>query len=286
MAPIRLQRQGFFVPGCIDQGGLCWVEPYTEGGVDCRSGWEYSLRDWVERVVDPADRRHVHFLRLVADEACLRIERYPAGSRRGKVKCVVWDDDATARYDNFFQFAELLKQQIRASGITDYDVVSHSMGGLDSIAAIAVDVERDTEPEVRRFITTPPLAGVNRLITVATPFHGSPGGRLVKHTKLDEVFMRDWPLGIRQQAEAMSTDSPFIRIIAHPERQRRLAQSVAGRVHTFGSNNDIVVPDPSRMIDGAINHPAAEFTLARHSQWLGIPQDPRLALAVFTILAG
>ena len=274
MAPIRLRRPVFFVPGWRDQGGCCWTQPYVEDGADCRPGWEYTVQDWVAQWVRPADRTQVHFVRLVEQEERLR-ENPPA-----------WEQDATSRYENFFQFAELLKGRIRASGIEEYDLVGHSMGGLDSIAAIILDVAVDGEPEVNAFINSPPLEGAARLITVATPFRGSPTAELVKRTQFDELLMPNWLPGIRKQAEAMATSSPFIHIITSREREQRLIQRVPGGVHTFGSYNDLVVPSTHRMIAGATNHPAADFQLARHSQRLGIPQDPRLALAVFSILSG
>lgn len=284
MAPCRLHRPVFFVPGWTDQGCLCWLEPDVESGLDRRPGWEYTIDDWVRRVVEPTDAGNVRFLRLVHDDRQCLIERFVSGARKGKIKRVCWDGDSSASFENFFQFAELLKAKIRATGSTAYDLVGHSMGGLDCIAALTLDATVDPEPEVQRWITSPPLEGSHRLITVATPFRGSPGGWLTKHTKLDELAMRQWSPAIRRQAEAMSPDSPFIRIMTAPARQQRLVARLSGGVHTFGSRNDIAVPDANRLIDGATNHPAAAFQLARHSQRMGIPQDPRLALSLFQIL--
>ena len=159
------------------------------------------------------------------------------------------------------------------------------MGGLDIIAATMLDSRLDHEPLVQRFLTTPPLEGAYRVITVATPFQGSPPARLVERTQLDEWFRPAWSPEIRKQAEAMSPTSDFIRLINQPDRQRRLVARVPGGVHTFGSRNDLLVPDTHRMIEGAINHPAELFGLDRHSMILGITQDPRLALELFRLFA-
>lgn len=282
---LRLNRPVFFVPGWTDQGGLCWTEPYTEGGAERSAGWEYTIQDWIEKVVEPADRANARFVKLVADEQNFTLTRFVSGPRRGRVKSATWEPDPTSRYEHFFQFAELLKAHVRAAGVAEYDLVGHSMGGLDIIAATMLDHRLDDEPLVRRFMTTAPLEGVRRIITVATPFQGSPPARVVERTQLDEWFRPAWSPEIRKQAEAMSPQSDFIRIIVQPDRQRRLVARVPGGVHTFGSRNDLLVPDEHRMIEGATNHPAELFALARHSMILGITQDPRLALRLFDLLA-
>ncbi len=275
----------FFVPGWTDQGCVCWVEPYVEGGADRRLGWEYTMTDWVETVVEPIDRDKVYFVQLVEESSQLSIDRYASGARQGKIRHVRWDHDSSASYENFFQFAELLKRKIRQTGLAEYDLVGHSMGGLDIIAAAGLDRRVDQEPEVQRFVTSEPLENVRTIVTVATPFRGSPGASVVQRTKLDEIMQPNWSDGIRRQAEAMSPDSPFIRIITEPQRQRRLVERVKGRVHTFGSRNDLTTPDQARMIDGAINHPAGDLTMARHSASMGVTQDPRVILALFRLLS-
>lgn len=284
MAPLRLKRPVFLVSGWTDQACLCWTEPYTEGGGARRLGWEYTIQDWAGKIVDPADHGKVVFIKNVEDENNLQIKRFISGPRKGKIRAATWGGDATGKYENFFQFSELLKSKIRATGSGEYDLIGHSMGGLDIIAAVLLDRQVDQEPEVQRFIKTPPLEGTHHIITVSTPFRGSPAAGLVKNTRVDEIFMPNWSQGIRKQSEAMAPDSSFIKIITHSERQRRLIPKVSGSVHTFGSQNDRAVPDSCRMIDGANNHLAADFGLAQHSQRMGIPQDPRTALGIFRIL--
>ena len=285
LAPLHLARPVFFVPGWSDQACLCWTEPYTEAGIDRRAGWEYTIQDWVEEVVDPADRLKVYYVKLVEDDKNLLIERFSRGTNQGKIQSVDWSRDPSAQYENFFKFAELLKRKIRDVGAADYDLIGHSMGGLDIIAATLLDRGHDPEPEVQRFITSDPLAGVNTIMTVATPFRGSPLASFVERNHLDDILRLNWSDGIRKQAEAMFPQSPFIQIITDPSREARLITRVKGSIHTFGSENDPATPNQARMIDGAINHPAGGFELARHSMIMGITQDPRLALAIFTILA-
>ena len=284
MMPLKLEYDVFFIPGWTDQGCLAWIEPYTEGGTSRRLGWEYTIRDWAEKILDAPSQQKIHFVKLLKNEEYFHIERFQSGPREGKVRFCNWEQDETYSYENFFQFAELLKETIRASRCTRFDLVGHSMGGLDIAAALTLDPNIDSEPEVKHFIKTSPLSGARNIITFSTPFRGSPGGWLVRNTKLDEIFMRSWSKGIRSQAEAMSPDSPFIKIITNPQRQKRLVKNISGVVYTFGSDNDKAVPSANRMIDGAINYPPADFSLAQHSQRMGIPQDPRTALELFRIL--
>ena len=113
---LRLKRPVFFVPDWTDQGCLCWTEPYTEGGADRRPGWEYTIQDWVEELVEPADRAHVHFVKLVVNEQHFTLTRFASGPRQGKVKSATWEPDPTSGYEHFFQFGELLKAHVRATG--------------------------------------------------------------------------------------------------------------------------------------------------------------------------
>ena len=145
MAPIKLNRDVFFVPGWTDQACLSWIEPYTEGGISQRPGWEYTMQDWVEKVVDKPSQDKVHFVKLLKKEETLTIERFQAGLRQGQVKCCNWDKDESYSYENFFQFAELLKEKVKAVGVDEYDLVGHSMGGLDIISATIFDQKIDQE---------------------------------------------------------------------------------------------------------------------------------------------
>ncbi|MBI1883778.1 MAG: hypothetical protein HYS08_06190, partial [Chlamydiae bacterium] len=216
MAPLKLHRPIFFVPGWTDQAATCWLEPYTEHGTRRRKDWEYTLSDWTNKIIPEEDQNKIHIIKLIKNEKNLKLDRCKTGPQKGKLKCTNWEKDETSQYTNFYQFAELLKEKIREKNHKEYDLVGHSMGGLDILAAAMLDPKEDTEPEVQEHIKTEPLQGIQHIITVATPFRGTPGGWIVKHTYLDELLMKNWTDAIRQQAEAMSTDSPYIRTLNHP----------------------------------------------------------------------
>lgn len=176
---IKLKRDVFFVLGWTDQACICWTEPYMESGVDRRAGWEYTVKDW-EYILENPER--MHYLQLVENDNAIKIIR----NKEGKIKKVEFNYDPTYSYANFFQFAELVKSKIRATDVKEFDLVGHSMGGLDIISAVALDNKLDAYQQVKDFIKTDSLEGVGLLITVATPYKGSVPADLVKNTKIAE----------------------------------------------------------------------------------------------------
>jgi hypothetical protein len=248
-----------------------------ESGVDRRKGWEYTVKDW-EYILENPER--MHYLQLVENDNSINITR----NKEGKIKKVEFNSDPTYSYTNFFQFAERVKNKIRATGVNEFDLVGHSMGGLDIISAVAPDNKLDAFQQVKDFIKTDPLEGVGLLITVATPYKGSSPADLVKNTKIDEWFRPEWSEGIRKQCENMAHDSEFINIINQKEIRERLLKKAKIGVHTFSGRNDRAVSPEDAFIEGAQNH--EPFELGMHSQRMGITQDPRMHLWLFNLLKG
>lgn len=277
---ITLKRDVFFVPGWTDEGCICWTEPYIESGEDKLAGWEYTVADWEYLIENP---QRMHYIRLVRKEKAISIIR----DRRGKIKKVEFQSDPSYNYTNFFQFAELLKAKIREEiGKRDknqIDLVGHSMGGLDVIAAITLKPS-DDYPEIKKFIKTEPLDNVGLAITVSTPYKGSLPSDMVKHSRLHEILRPEWSHGTREQCENMAFDSPFIKIINRREIRERLLEKSKKGAHTFSGANDAAVKPEYAFIDGAENH--QPFKLAAHSHRMGITKDPRFHLELFTLLKG
>ena len=276
---IRLQRDIFFVPGWADQACTCWIEPYTEAGKNRLSYWEYTVKDW-EYIVENPEK--MHYIQMIKNRNAIHVKR----DYRGKIKKIDFKTDPSYNYTNFFQFAELLKSKIRNGiqkhGIKEIDLIGHSMGGLDIISAVALDPDLDKYPEVKRFIKTKPLKNVGFVITVATPYKGSVPADIVKHTDLDEIFRPKWSEGIRKQCKNMAFDSNFIEIINQNNIRNRFLKVVKKGVYAFSGGDDLAVRPKDARIKGAANH--NPFKLARHSQRMGITQDPRLHLALFKLL--
>ena len=274
-----LKRDVFFVHGWGDEANICWTYPYTEKGVNNAKDWEYTIEDWLGKLVTNKDEK-VHFIKLVKDESRVALK---CDAKTGEISIDI-DQDESYYYENFFQFAELLKEKIRLQKTSqDFDIVCHSMGGLDSVAAIALDKETDTT----RTIKSPGIKGVKLLITVSTPHQGSPAAN-ISDTKLAEIVMRRSKY-IRIQGSNMAPKAPFIKLVNSANARNTLLNRISF-LHMFGGGDDIVVPTSSYKIkkaglvtDNFKIYPP--LSLARHSQVMGITQDPRMHLEIIKLLS-
>jgi cephalosporin-C deacetylase-like acetyl esterase len=247
--PFSLKRKVFFIHGWGDQENVCWTLPYTD---------QDTIKNWVDKLVINKDEM-VYYIKL--------------------------DDDETYYYENFFQFANLLRYKINSNrtGEEAIDLICHSMGGLDSVALIAVDKKIDTT----KTIYYPYLKGVNRLITVSTPHQGSPAARLAD-TEIAEVVLHESEY-IATQGANMDIKSDYMQLVNSLEVRNRLLKRVAS-MHMFGGGDDIVVPPDRYKINtnglkknNYMIYPALD--LARHSQVMGITQDVRMAYEIFKLLS-
>lgn len=127
-APVTLARPACFVPGWRDEHGECWKR----------------MKEWLPHVVKNAST-HVFFVEYFASDGGL---------------LPPWEDFLDFGDD----LAELIQKDVGAGGGL-VDLVCHSMGGLDTIAAIAM---LDDHPE----LATSSLRCVHTVITYDTPFLG------------------------------------------------------------------------------------------------------------------
>lgn len=279
MKPFKLERDVFFVHGWGDEACICWKEPYMETGDNYVPGWGYTVKEWIDdkKLSKIENKEKVHYLSLMGDESKVRMWR----NTRGKLKIDI-DRDISYYFKNFFQFAELLKEKIRETKVKEFDVVVHSMGGLDAVTAIAINPNQDK----KGFIKTEPLAGVNKLITVATPHRGSPAARYLTY-KITELICHRSDY-IKEQGKNMYPSSYFVSLVNELKARKQLLSRIK-ELHMFGGSSDIVVPRLRCYLkeDGLPKtkiKPYPRFKMARHSQRNGITQDPRLIFAVLDLL--
>jgi len=267
----NLKRRVFFIHGWSDEANVCWTHPYTD---------QDTIKDWVDKLIINKDDM-VHYIRLLRDESKAKISY-----DRFNSVIVDIDDDETYYYENFFQFADLLKYKIncnRSSDAEEVDLVCHSMGGLDSVVAIAIDKAIDTT----KTIYSPCLKGVNRLITVSTPHQGSPEAKLANKKIAKLILHKSKYIGM--QGANMSIDSDYMRLVNSVNVRNRLLERVAS-MHMFGGGSDLVVPEYSYKIN-TIGLTKTNYTinpilnLATHSQTMGITQDVRMAFEIFSLLS-
>lgn len=127
-APVTLPRPVYFVPGWRDEHGGCWAR----------------MKEWLPHVVRNASSS-VFFVEYFAPDGGL---------------LPPWEDFLDFGDD----LAELVHKDVDGTGGL-VDLVCHSMGGLDTIAAVAM---LDDHPE----LATSALRCVHTVITYDTPFLG------------------------------------------------------------------------------------------------------------------
>ena len=258
--PLILQRRVYFVPGFTDEDGLsCWGDD-------------------------------------VLDTLCFATELPEVVRNPGLATFVDFEvNGAPPRYENFIRFgarlARLVEQDRVAAGpagaAAEVDLVCHSMGGLDALAAIAL---LDDHPE----LGVPPLRGVRNVITFDTPFLGFAAagnpmlGRLKRMQRPDEPWLMS-------QLLAMETRSLRIAEVARARDEflsqvqafwPRGADNTGGLIEvphesaSFGEPSEFARESRERYRD----YRAWEGT--SHSGAKGLTRDARAIVEALEILTG
>ncbi len=232
---LELKRPVFFIPGWTDESCICWITPYLKRDI--------CLKEWVAKVVkNPEMTKYVSF-----------------STKESKSS------------KSFFDFGDILKEKIwdKIGKKTEFDLVGHSMGGLDAVAAITD--EEDT------------LLNVNKLITVATPHQGSELG------EIGPIF-RKYSEHIASQCVNLDPDQPAIKLINKPDVREKLLNRVKNLYCLMGTRDQAVMRSArfnKEGIDSKLYEKKVEILVidgATHSQKYGITQDPRTILAILKIL--
>lgn len=232
---LELKRPVFFIPGWTDESCVCWMVPYSKR--------DTCIKEWAGKVVkNPELVTHVSFS-AKESEGC----------------------------KSFFDFGDILKEKIwdKIGRKADFDLVGHSMGGLDSVAAIVDD--EDT------------LLNVNKLITVATPHQGSEFGEL-------GPVVRKYASHHALQCSNLDPDQPAIKSINKTDVRERLLGRI-GKLYCLMGTRDMAVMRSARFNKTKIDPKRyqekveiVEIDGATHSQKYGITQDPRVILGILKIL--
>lgn len=234
---IELKRPVFFVPGWTDENCACWKISYQKGYT--------PIKDWISRTTKNSD-----------------LAEYITFSVKESEKC-----------KSFFDFGDVLKEKIwnKTGKNKGFDVVGHSMGGLDSVAAI-IDSEE-------------PLLSVNDLITVATPHQGSELG------EIGPIFRKYKPHHASQCVN-LDPDQLPIKLINKLENRKTLLNRVNKLYCLMGTRDQAVMRSArynKKDLDPELYKKKVEvieFGGTTHSQKYGITQDPRVILSILNILTG
>lgn len=168
-SPVTLPRRVYFVPGWRDEQGACWKR----------------MEKWLPKLVANY-ATHVTFVQFEAVDGSF---------------APPWED--------FLDFGDDLAELVRADAAAhagDVDFVSHSMGGLDVAAAIAL--LGPSHPE----LPAPPIRSAGAVITYDTPFAGFGAAKSELFKKFVSSGRADpW---VKLQLGAMEKDSKRIAELA------------------------------------------------------------------------
>ena len=253
-----LSRRVYFVPGFTDESGLsCW----GDDGLD---------------------------------KLCFATEVPEVCGNPGRATFVRFDGDGEPPpYEDFIRFgahlARLVEADRAAAGPAadgeEVDLVCHSMGGLDALAAIAL---LDDHPG----LGAPPLLRVRNLVTFDTPFLGFAAARNPLYGKLKRMQRPDEPWLMSQ---LLAMDARSLRIIEAAGARDRFLSRV-GAFWPRGADNTgglIEVPHESASFGEPEDFAAAHRDRYRgyrawedtsHSGAKGLTRDPRAIVEALTIL--
>ena len=165
---------------------MCWTSAYRKGFV--------PIKDWLASIVPNSE----------------------LGSY------ITFTEDESKGCRSFFDFGEILKHRVwdRIGKKTAFDLVGHSMGGLDSVAAIINEDE--------------PLTNVHSLITVATPHQGSELG------EIGPIF-QDYKPHIAMQCVNLDPDQLPIKTINKLDARKKLLNGVNRLYCLMGTRDQAVM---------------------------------------------
>jgi len=237
---ITLRRPVFFIPGWTDEDCKCWA----------KGQWgQLSIRQWFEDIV--ANSADSHFITF---------------------------SDVTKDCKSFLDFGEALKRKILdvIGADHEFDIVGHSMGGLNTRAAIT---------------RGDPLLHTNKCLTVATPHQGDHLGGIQKFLRtswLGKIIGTSTPYHI-EQGKNLDPDYEPIKII-NTDESRRLFLERINKLYQFKGTRDFCVKGSAIMKNNGIESLYEEKTEqiivegADHTGKIGICQDPRTILTIVKVL--
>ena len=234
---ITLKRPVFFVPGWTDEDNTWWTISNKKFGI--------SVKEWFSGIFKNCDL----------------------------VEYITFSDDESERCKSFLDFGPILKNKIlhKIGENQEFDLTGHSMGGLDSVAAIIEE--------------TSPLLKVNNLITVATPHEGRELSDLLPKFRKCELHHA-------MQCVNLDPDQFPVKHINEVEIRIELLDRVK-KLYCFTGTIDMAVMRSAKYnkegLDPDLYKNKVEIIEvggASHTEKNGITLDPRVALNIINILMG
>ncbi|MCF7874600.1 MAG: alpha/beta hydrolase, partial [Candidatus Omnitrophica bacterium] len=192
------------------------------------------------------------------------------------VNYIKFSKKESKKCNDFFDFAKLLKKKIykKIKREKEFDIVGHSMGGLDILAAITQGKDY--------------LTNVYNCITVASPLKGVDLGEIYSFiAKIYPDLNESWYV---KQCKAMDPDQPQIKKINKKESRLKLLKRVYKFYQFRGTLDKCVMKSSELKKKGVKKYTKKIETIwvggADHSGSIGITQDPRTIRYILEILVG
>ena len=244
---IALKRHVFFVPGWAGEHGKAWT------GYDGKLlKGHASVKSWVEKIVRNPERvTYVNYLEF--------------------------SDKESSVSKSFLDFGELLKAKVRgkATEALPIDLIGHSMGGLDILAAITQGKDA--------------LTNVENCVAVASPLRGIVYSQFVKFAD-DLLPGMKWEPYHYVQVRNLATTCAAIRLVNLPENRRKLLERVKAFYHLEGTQDPTIMRSARLRTDGIPEQFKAKVQGlpvegASHSGAAGITHNPQTVLHLISIIA-
>ena len=237
--PATLKRPVFFVPG--------WTDDICKGWTIGYSRLNTPMQDWADKIfTNPNLGYFINFSKADSDSC-----------------------------DSFLDYSKILRERIwRLVGRDQpFDILGHSMGGLDIRAAI-ID-EKD------------PLLNVNNCLLVAAPNEGSQWGDLCQaHLIRDPRKLTDAQV---RQGVNMDPDHPIIQAINQVKVKREFLKNI-NKLYTLRGWKDTAGFSSSRFTYSGMEQEfpgkvtEINYDGTTHTGRNGITQDPRVTTDIVKIL--
>lgn len=244
---LALKRHVFFVPGWAGEEGQAWKgydKPVLKGHA--------PVKEWIDKLVRNPDKvTYVSYLDFSPQES--------------------------AKSKSFLDFAEILKARVRAQARADepVDLIGHSMGGLDIVAAITQGSDA--------------LANVQNCVTVASPLKGIAYDKFVK--EVDRLLpWLHWEPYHYVQVRNMDHHADAITMINALENRVKLLEEVNAFYQLEGTQDMTVMRNARLRTDSLLDALKQKITQliiegATHSGAAGITHDPRTVLYLISVIA-
>ena len=243
---IFLKRPVFFVPGWTDESCECWK----------KSDNNICIKDWIAKICsNPEEVRYINF------------------------------EKETSQCKSFLDFGEVVKNEIwnYIGKDKEFDIVGHSMGGLDIRAAITQNEQ---------------LMNTRNCLTVATPHQGDNFGgvdawlRKIPWVKsLWNTIKKETSYQV-EQVKGLDPDYEPIKIINKVDNKTAFLEKI-GQLYEFKGTMDFTVKGSAYLSESGIDPELCkrkinkvEIDGADHTGKTGITQDPRAIFAIIKILVG